>query len=76
VQALPQRIMKVKPLYNMLGPGELIKEGDEAFTWVDAECTSTGWVRIEGDNPEVGKPWNRGMVKMRRRRERTTSLQR
>lgn len=61
-------------LYYNLGAGDIIKSGDEAYTWAEPECLTLGWIKLSKHglgSDLIGKPYNRNLVKIRRRRERT-----
>lgn len=54
--------------YKVLFMGEVICEGDEAYTWADPECTTIGWVPLYGYM--IGKEIDAGHVLVRRKKVR------
>lgn len=54
------------PGFRWLGWGEHLRDGDEAWTWTDPDCTGSGWLKLEDVYPE--QKIDEGHVPVRRAR--------
>lgn len=58
-------------VYTVLKPGDIVLEGDMAFTWISADCNELGWLKVP--NVWYNKEYTADMVQVRRRHKKSVS---